>query len=238
MHPPRMCVPDAQLPRRVIRWMPAVLESSRPGKPLHVRVAGSQVAEQYPVCLLSVLKLQLPIGVPNSSKLDSRLPSCTPKTCFVGRCWVPRTVDAMLGGRNLHGLTSQQIDRCIEIWEVLCGERARPFDVSEAMRHGSHTRFVQGRRVVVLGADAYPGSGAGANSRMSVLACLAHELAHAERFELGYDRPFEQPDSFLDEAETSLRASFTAVLARRDREDLIEDARDRLIDWLAAQNQE
>jgi len=71
---------------------------------------------------------------------------------------------------------------------------------------------------------------------MSMLACLAHELAHVERFEAGYNRPFDAPDRFIDEAEASLRASFTAGLSQRDREDLIEDARDRLIDWLAAQN--
>jgi len=37
----------------------------------------------------------------------------------------------------------------------------------------------------------------------------------------------------LDEAETSLRAAFTSILRRKDREDLVEDARDRLIQWLA-----
>jgi len=73
---------------------------------------------------------------------------------------------------------------------------------------------------------------------MSMLACLAHEIAHAERFEIGYDRPFEFPDSLIDEAETSLRASFTRVLIPRDRQDLVEDARDRLIQWLATRMQE
>ena len=42
------------------------------------------------------------------------------------------------------------------------------------------------------------------------------------------------PDVLLDEAETSLRASFTSLLSPKDREDLpVEDARDRLIQWLA-----
>lgn len=91
---------------------------------------------------------------------------------------------------------------------------------------------------MVLGADAYPGAGRTANSRMSPLACLAHELAHVERHELGYDRPFDPPDSYLDEAETSLRASFVPVLSPRDREDLVEDARDRLTDWLATRMQD
>ncbi len=134
------------------------------------------------------------------------------------------------------GLLQQQIDNCIAAWAVLSGGNARVLDTSEAMEHGSRTRFVQDRQVVILGADAYPGSGTSANSRMSMLACLAHELAHVERFEVGYSRPFNAPDNFIDEAETSLRASFTAELSPRDREDLVEDARDRLIDWLAAQN--
>jgi hypothetical protein len=84
--------------------------------------------------------------------------------------------------------------------------------------------------MVHLGADVMPGQAIDANSRMSVLACLAHELGHAERFELGYRRPI---DNLIDEAETSLRASFVSILGLKDREDLVEDARDRLIQWLA-----
>jgi hypothetical protein len=42
----------------------------------------------------------------------------------------------------------------------------------------------------------------------------------------------------LDEAETSLRASFTSILSPKDREDLVEDARDRLMQWLALRQQE
>jgi hypothetical protein len=41
----------------------------------------------------------------------------------------------------------------------------------------------------------------------------------------------------LDEAETSRRASFTSILSPKDREDLVEDARDRLIQWLALRQQ-
>jgi hypothetical protein len=37
----------------------------------------------------------------------------------------------------------------------------------------------------------------------------------------------------LDEAEASIHAAFHPVLRRNDREDLVEDARDRLITWLA-----
>jgi hypothetical protein len=67
---------------------------------------------------------------------------------------------------------------------------------------------------------------------MSVLACLAHELAHAERFELGFQRPNKFPDSLIDESETSLHASFMPVLSSTEREDLVEDAVDRLYQWL------
>lgn len=146
----------------------------------------------------------------------------------------------MLGARNQIGLSARQIDHCMAAWAVLCDASdasPRVLDTSEAMEYGSRTRFLQDRNVVILGADAYPGSGVSANSRMSMRACLAHELAHVERFEIGYSRPFDPPDSFIDEAETSLRAAFKPVLSPREREDLVEDARDRLIDWLAAQNE-
>jgi hypothetical protein len=120
---------------------------------------------------------------------------------------------------------------------VLCGDAPRVLDVSEAHRHSSRTRFdeVQGR--VILGANVLPGVGMTPNARMSLLACLAHELAHAERYEMGYRRPLELPDMLLDEAETSLHASFTPILGNRDREDLVEDARERLSDWLKARSE-
>lgn len=44
------------------------------------------------------------------------------------------------------------------------------------------------------------------------------------------------PDTLIDEAETSLDASFHLELGSKDREDLREDARDRLNDWLATQS--
>ena len=83
-----------------------------------------------------------------------------------------------------------------------------------------------------LGANALPHETAvTANARLSLLACLAHEYAHAERHSLRYERPKVLPDMLLDEAETSIHASFHPVLRRKDREDLVEDARDRLIKW-------
>ena len=99
-------------------------------------------------------------------------------------------------------------------------------------RPSTKTTFHETSNIVRLGANAYPGEGIDANSRLSYVACLAHELAHARRFSLGYRRPTTRLDILLDEAETSIDASFIAVLSRRDRLDLVEDARDRLIEWL------
>jgi hypothetical protein len=141
-------------------------------------------------------------------------------------------------GRNQTGLTERQIAYCVEVWAVLCADRPVAFNTAEAGQYASRTRFDEAQGIVILGADALPGNGVDANARLSTLACLAHELAHAERFQLGYHRPTDLPDVLLDEAETSLRASFTSILRPKDREDLVEDARDRLIQWLALQQQE
>jgi hypothetical protein len=139
-----------------------------------------------------------------------------------------------LGQRNRSGLTARQIEHCVLAWEALCGAEPKTLLIEEASWNDSKTRFVEDRNVVYLGADAYPGQGFSANSRMSMLACLAHELSHMQRFAKGYNRPLAMPDVLIDEAETSLNASFNVSLSQKDREDLIEDARDRLTDWLAA----
>jgi hypothetical protein len=144
----------------------------------------------------------------------------------------------LTAGRNQAGLTDTQIEYCVEVWEILRAGQPIMIKVSEARQNFSRTRFNESQNKVILGADAFPGAGVDANSRMSTLACLAHELAHAERFQLGYGRPAELPDVLLDEAETSLRAAFTSLLRKKNREDLVEDARDRLIQWLATHHQE
>lgn len=137
----------------------------------------------------------------------------------------------ILAGRNGVGLSEREIEQCIWAWELLCGTKERTLIVSEATRHSSRTYFEQTRNVVYLGADVKPGTGIEANARMSILASLAHELAHAERHELGFDRPVDFPELLIDEAETSLHASYISILSSKDREDLIEDARDRLNQW-------
>src|SRR5215210_8075073 len=100
----------------------------------------------------------------------------------------------ILAGRKGVGLTEREIEQCIWAWELLCGSKERALIVSEANRHSSRTYFDQPRNVVYLGADVKPGIGIEANARMSILACLAHELAHAERYELGFDRPVDFPE--------------------------------------------
>jgi hypothetical protein len=136
-------------------------------------------------------------------------------------------------GRNQAGLTERQIAYCLEVWEALCAGRPSELDTTEATQYASRTRFVEEQNKVILGADALPGKGVDANSRLSPVACLAHELAHVERFDQGYRRPTGLPDLLVDEAEASLRASFMLGLTMKTREDLIEDARDLLIQWLA-----
>jgi hypothetical protein len=126
----------------------------------------------------------------------------------------------------------------LETWDVLCGENKRALNITEASSHSSRTRFDELEGMVYLGADVKPGSGIEANSRMSVLACLAHELAHVERFEREYQRPIDFPENLIDEAEASLHASFVSVLNPKDREDLIEDARDRLNQWFVEKHEE
>jgi hypothetical protein len=137
----------------------------------------------------------------------------------------------ILEGRNQIGLTPREIEQCILMWDLLCGTKKRTLITKEASTHSSRTFFAQTQNVVYLGANVKPGAGIEANARMSMLACLAHELAHAERSELGFNRPIEMPDVLLDEAETSLHASYISILGRRDREDLVDDARERLNRW-------
>lgn len=137
----------------------------------------------------------------------------------------------MLSSRNQTGLTDREIARCEQIWVVLSGNKYCPLDTSQASQSGSRTRFNQTRILVFLGADVIPGIGTDARSRMSEMACLAHELAHAQRFLIGIDRPVEQPDVLLDEAEARLHASFSTPISRIDRQHLVEDARVQIALW-------
>lgn len=142
----------------------------------------------------------------------------------------------MLSSRNEQGLTLAQIQTCVEAWSALGGDSVCELDTSLAQQSGSRTAFFEDRNAVVLGADAYPSRwttlGSNARSRMSVLACLAHELAHAQRYNRGYLRPFDRLSYLIEEAQTSLDASFELILDAQDRRDLVEDAHDLTAEWL------
>lgn len=139
----------------------------------------------------------------------------------------------MLSSRNQTGLTRRQIEQCEIIWEVLGGNECCSLETSEAFQHNSSTRFSQAKNIVFLGAGVVPGSAIDTRSAMSEMACLAHELAHAQRFEMGIHRPIPLPDGFLDEAEASLHASFLLPISTTDRRNLIENARVQIAAWQA-----
>ncbi len=122
----------------------------------------------------------------------------------------------MTSGRNQIGLSPNQIEYGQAVWSLLCADQSLQLDTSEATPYASKTRFSEDQNTVFLGADVRPGDGLDAISRLSALACLSHELAHTERFQLGYRRPTQLPDVLLDEAETSLRAAFTSFLRMKD----------------------
>lgn len=85
---------------------------------------------------------------------------------------------------------------------------------------------------MVLGSDVYPGNGTDARSRLSMPACLGHEMAHADRLSKGILRPYDMPDYLVEEAEASLHGSFLVGLDAAQRRMLREDARDQLDRWL------
>ena len=149
--------------------------------------------------------------------------------------------------RNYYGLSLDQIAKCQMCWEFLVAgtlniqDDGTPvslfdpsiihFDIAFAHQDGSKTRFNENRNAIILGADALPGKHNDAHSRLSYMACLAHELSHAARYYLGIKRPYNGNDANIDESETSLYASFTTALDMRYRIDLIGDAKLRIIEW-------
>jgi hypothetical protein len=115
---------------------------------------------------------------------------------------------------------------------VTGGDPRIALDVSGGRAAYSLTGYNPGNHTVVLGANAIPTANpeSSADAQASLLAILAHELAHAERHWLGIQRPLL--DALLDEAETCIHASFNGILSTRDREDLVAYARDHLTAWI------
>ena len=141
--------------------------------------------------------------------------------------------------RSRRALSEHQIAYCATVWENLGGVRlCGHLDVSEAKYDGSETRYNERTRKVYLGADVYPNStwipADPIRYGMSNVAVLAHELAHAVRHQNGFNRSVDLPDKLIDEAETSLEASFNPVLEVNDRKALILDAKDQIVARLAA----
>ena len=142
--------------------------------------------------------------------------------------------------RNHLGLSEREVEHCRLAWTVLTSTVGLEveLEVTASTRHYSETVFRESDGKVHLGANVLPGAGTSAIERLSVLACLAHEMAHVDRFQHGFRRPCVLPDLLVDEAETSLHASFYTPIGRKDREDLVEHARDLLIKWLYLKSQE
>ena len=146
--------------------------------------------------------------------------------------------------RNIIGLNSTQIKHVTLAWEFLMSVdltshlklktpmQSIVLDISDASVDNSRTTFNEKTNTIKIGADVYPNTNAlDANSRMDYLTCLCHEYAHAQRLSMGFDRPTKTPESHLDEAETSIHASFIPCLHKNGRKDLIEDAELRLMAW-------
>lgn len=153
--------------------------------------------------------------------------------------------------RNITGLTQEQIEHIQVMWEFITqsaeGSEGREtylddkimqgldikIDISKAHENYSTTAFIELTNTVRIGADVYPatGSSISANDTMSPFACLCHEYAHAVRYHLGFRRPFNGALMHLDEAETSIHASYEPALYPSDRITLIDDASERLAKW-------
>jgi hypothetical protein len=149
---------------------------------------------------------------------------------------IPEALRATLcGPRNFQGLDDAQIERCKVAWAFLSSETMSPvqLDISKAKEFNSSTFYDPILKVVFLGSNVYPGEGSFANCRLSYFSCLAHEYTHAQRDSQGLAKPYEWPDLLIDEAETSLGASYTIGLGSSDVVDLREDAKDRITTWLA-----
>lgn len=140
--------------------------------------------------------------------------------------------------RNQKGLSAVELARCEMVWCVLIDAQDEKFrvepslDVSHATTDFTVTVYDERTNTVRVGANVLPGLGSEACERLSLTACLAHELAHAQRFFAGMRRSFDFPDSLLDEAETSLWAAHLVPLLDSEVEDLIDDSRSRLAHWL------
>ncbi|MBR0380835.1 MAG: minor capsid protein [Eubacterium sp.] len=128
------------------------------------------------------------------------------------------------GIRNQDSLTEKQINNCIDYAVELGMPRERI-----AYRDTYWTGYNPDYDILLIGTDAYPNpKSQTANGRLSYKAAIAHEvIGHRETSMRGTSRDKDDP---MDEAQASIRAArFSPGLLKKDRELLIQDARDRLL---------
>ena len=128
------------------------------------------------------------------------------------------------GIRNQNSLTEKQINNCIDYAVELGMPRERI-----AYRDTYWTGYNPDYDILLIGTDAYPNpKSQTANGRLSYKAAIAHEvIGHRETSMRGTSRDKDDP---MDEAQASIRAArFSPGLLKKDRELLIQDARDRLL---------
>lgn len=126
----------------------------------------------------------------------------------------------LFGMRNRSPLRQGHIKECKDKWAVLGGRRRNVRIIFDHSSKKSHTRYDYARKVVFIGTDVLPLPSSMCllpHSQLSILACLAHELAHAERHRMGISRPFDGIGALIEEAEACLHAAFYPALSDDDR---------------------
>ncbi len=131
------------------------------------------------------------------------------------------------GSRNKAPLRQGHIKECKDTWAVLGGRRRGVRLVFDKSSKKFRTRYDYTKKVVYVGTDVLPLPSSMCllpHSQLSILACLAHELAHAERHRMGIDRPFIGVGALIEEAEACLHAAFYPALSEEDRNTLYKCA--------------
>ena len=127
----------------------------------------------------------------------------------------------LLGPRSREPITPEQAEKIHAWWKELGGPSHRlRIDPSP----DSHTHFDDAEGIVQVGSDLNPGPGISPNSRLRWRAVLAHELRHLQR----HDSGVAHPPGPLDEAITDLEACAYPEVTSAIREELMEDALQRL----------
>ncbi|MDR2869451.1 MAG: hypothetical protein LBV04_03280 [Deferribacteraceae bacterium] len=132
--------------------------------------------------------------------------------------------------RNTQALSQAQIDYCETVWDVLKeGHDFIRLDCTRASQPASLTSYKPDDKTIYVGANVFPAiNTTDPHASLSVLACLAHELAHAERDKLCIRRNMQGIEYYIEEVEACLHASCYLVLNDYDRQQLYLCASDIL----------